>query len=150
MSNYRETSGRPIVEPAHMELADPDIELGIYLPRRKFLSHCLLKAFERCIEQGAKEIICHPFFLSRGRHVTTDIPEILERVGRKHPGWSWQVEERGFTYSYRYSMATHGTPRSTANDARCHREGCERCSRYFPSCPHCTIWDDGSLEQTNT
>lgn len=50
-----------IVEPAHMELAEPSI----------------LEAFNRCVAQGANYIICHPFFLSPGRHVAEDVPRLV-------------------------------------------------------------------------
>jgi hypothetical protein len=49
---YREESGRPIVELAHMEIAEPSIEV----------------AFARCVEQGATLVAVSPFFLSPGRH----------------------------------------------------------------------------------
>lgn len=52
-----------IVRAAHMEIAAPSIPDGL-----KFL-----------LEAGAEEIICHPFFLSPdGRHVSEDIPEIID------------------------------------------------------------------------
>lgn len=49
---YREETGRPIVEIAHMEIAEPSIEV----------------AFGRCVEQGATLVAVSPFFLSPGRH----------------------------------------------------------------------------------
>ena len=49
---FREESGRPIVELAHMEIAEPSIEV----------------AFKRCVEQGATLVAVSPFFLSPGRH----------------------------------------------------------------------------------
>ena len=42
-----------IVEPAHMELAEPSIEQG----------------FARCVERGASMVVVHPFMLAPGRHV---------------------------------------------------------------------------------
>lgn len=49
---YREETGRPIVEMAHMEIAEPSIEV----------------AFGRCVKQGATLVAVSPFFLSPGRH----------------------------------------------------------------------------------
>ena len=49
---YREETGRPIVELAHMEISEPSIEV----------------AFGRCVEQGATLVAVSPFFLSPGRH----------------------------------------------------------------------------------
>jgi sirohydrochlorin ferrochelatase len=57
-----------IVEAAHMELSEPSIKT----------------AFRKCVEQGAKKIICHPFFLSKGRHVQEDIPEMMKAAAAEH------------------------------------------------------------------
>jgi sirohydrochlorin ferrochelatase len=48
----------PIVEPAHMELAEPSIA----------------SAYARCVERGAEKIIVCPFFLGPGKHWQNDIP----------------------------------------------------------------------------
>lgn len=37
------------------------------------------------IQEGAKTIIIHPLFLSSGAHVSSDIPEIIERFRKKYP-----------------------------------------------------------------
>jgi sirohydrochlorin ferrochelatase len=58
-----------IVEPAHMELAEPSIQ----------------QAFDKCVEQGATRIVCHPYFLSYGRHVLDDIPLLMKTAAEKHP-----------------------------------------------------------------
>ena len=57
---YRTHSGWPIVEPAHMELAEPSIAT----------------AFTRCVEQGAKLVVVFPYFLGPGRHWSEDIPRL--------------------------------------------------------------------------
>ena len=44
-----------------MELAEPSIAA----------------AFEKCVQQGATRIVCHPLFLARGRHVQEDIPTLV-------------------------------------------------------------------------
>jgi sirohydrochlorin ferrochelatase len=67
---YREQTGRPIVELAHMEIAPPDIEA----------------AFGRCVEQGATLVAVSPFFLSPGRHWQEDIPTLAAEAAAKHPG----------------------------------------------------------------
>ena len=56
-----------IVEPAHMELAEPSIRT----------------AFMKCVEKGATTIICHPYFLSKGRHVSEDIPELVAQAAKE-------------------------------------------------------------------
>lgn len=74
---YRKATGAAIVEPAHMELAEPTIE----------------QAFARCVEQGARLVIVHPYFLSPGRHSTKDIPHLAAQAASNHPGIAYRVTE---------------------------------------------------------
>ena len=74
---YREASGAAIVEPAHMELAEPTIA----------------EAFARCVEQGARRVVIHPYFLSPGRHSTSDIPQLAAEAAAAHPGIEYRVTE---------------------------------------------------------
>ncbi|KAJ7535314.1 hypothetical protein O6H91_12G027400 [Diphasiastrum complanatum] len=67
---YKEKTGHPIVEPAHMELADPTIEA----------------AFDLCVIQGATRVIISPYFLFPGRHWERDIPALVAAAAKKHPG----------------------------------------------------------------
>ncbi len=67
---YKEQTGRPIVELAHMEIAEPNIET----------------AFAKCVEQGATMVAVSPFFLSPGRHWQEDIPHLAALAAAKHPG----------------------------------------------------------------
>jgi len=62
-----------ICEPAHMELAEPTIST----------------AYQKCVEQGANFIICHPFFLAKGKHFAEDIPRLLENAARQHKDTSY-------------------------------------------------------------
>ena len=64
-----------IVEPAHMELAEPDIAT----------------AYARCVEQGASRIIVFPYFLSPGRHWNQDIPALVKAASQDHPKTEWLV-----------------------------------------------------------
>jgi sirohydrochlorin ferrochelatase len=59
-----------IVEPAHMEVAEPTIAQG----------------FTRCVEQGATTVIVHPFMLAPGRHVTEDLPRLIAEAAEAHDG----------------------------------------------------------------
>jgi sirohydrochlorin ferrochelatase len=74
---FKESSGISIVEAAHMELAEPT----------------LTDAFAACIEQGAKEIIIHPYFLAPGRHSTQDIPRMAEEAAVLFPLIPYRVTE---------------------------------------------------------
>ena len=51
-----------VVRAAHMEIATPSIEDGI----RDLIE-----------TEGVGQIVCHPYFLSPGRHVQEDIPELV-------------------------------------------------------------------------
>jgi sirohydrochlorin ferrochelatase len=73
----KNNTGFDIVTYSHMELAEPTIE----------------QAYEHCIKNGAKEIIVHPYFLAPGRHSKKDIPEMVEKVARKHPDVKYYVTE---------------------------------------------------------
>lgn len=43
------------------------------------------EAIIKCINEGAKRIIIHPFFLSSGSHVSFDIPKIIENIKKLYP-----------------------------------------------------------------
>jgi sirohydrochlorin ferrochelatase len=73
----RAMSDFPIVHHAHMELAEPTIQQG----------------FDSCVAEGAVEVIVHPFFLSPGRHSTTDIPKMVAAAAEKHPHVRFQITE---------------------------------------------------------
>jgi sirohydrochlorin ferrochelatase len=67
---YRRHLGSRIVEPAHMELAEPSIDA----------------AFARCVQQGATLIIVMPYFLAPGKHWNEDIPRLAAEAAARHPG----------------------------------------------------------------
>ena len=64
-----------IVEPAHMELAEPTIAT----------------AYGRCVERGASLIIVCPYFLGPGKHWTEDIPRLTSEAAKKFPGTRYHV-----------------------------------------------------------
>ena len=59
----------PIVEPAHMELADPTIAT----------------AYAKCVWRGADELIVCPFFLGPGKHWQGDIPRLVAEASMAFP-----------------------------------------------------------------
>ncbi len=59
-----------IVEPAHMELAEPSIAT----------------AFARCVERGAGRVVVMPYFLGPGRHSSQDIPRLVKEAADQQPG----------------------------------------------------------------
>lgn len=64
-----------IVEPAHMELAEPSIAT----------------AFGRCVGRGASTVIVLPFFLGPGKHWTGDIPQLTASAAAAHPNTRYHV-----------------------------------------------------------
>lgn len=64
-----------IVEPAHMEIAEPSIA----------------SAYARCVERGAEQVIVTPFFLGPGKHWTADIPHLTAEAAKNHPGTTYHV-----------------------------------------------------------
>jgi precorrin-8X/cobalt-precorrin-8 methylmutase len=61
--------GNSCVRAAYLQFAQPDI----------------MEAIKKCANDGAKKIIIHPYFLSSGMHVTTDIPAIVKEAERMFP-----------------------------------------------------------------
>ncbi|XP_021758013.1 sirohydrochlorin ferrochelatase, chloroplastic-like [Chenopodium quinoa] len=72
---FKNKTGYPIVEPAHMELAEPSIK----------------DAFSSCVQQGANRVIISPFFLFPGRHWHQDIPNLADAAALEHPGINYLV-----------------------------------------------------------
>lgn len=58
-----------IVHAAFLELAEPEIPEGI----------------KHCVDHGATSIVVLPYFLNSGRHVTEDIPNIVNSTKRDYP-----------------------------------------------------------------
>jgi sirohydrochlorin ferrochelatase len=67
---YAAQSHYSIIEPAHMELAEPSIAT----------------AFDRCVERGATRVVVMPYFLLPGKHWDQDIPHLVAQAAAKHPG----------------------------------------------------------------
>ena len=67
----------PLVEAAFLEIEHPNIS----------------KAFARLVEQGADEIIVHPYFLSPGRHTRGDIPVEVREAASHHLGVNYRITE---------------------------------------------------------
>lgn len=63
------------VHSAHMEIASPSIHDGITL----------------CVAGGAQHVIVVPFFLSPGRHVSSDIPNLVAKAAETFPGLTYEV-----------------------------------------------------------
>jgi len=66
---HSRASGNPIVEFAFLEIESPSIPEGI----------------DKCVSQGATEIVVTLNFLNAGRHVNEDIPAIVQAAQKKYP-----------------------------------------------------------------
>ncbi|MEM9353023.1 MAG: CbiX/SirB N-terminal domain-containing protein [Planctomycetota bacterium] len=75
VDEFRSQSDWSIVEPAHMELAEPSIET----------------AFSRCVTAGATRVVVFPYFLAPGRHWTEDIPRLTAEAAAAYPEVEWLV-----------------------------------------------------------
>src|SRR5512133_2547993 len=65
----------PIVEPAHMEIAEPSIAT----------------AYARCVQRGAQRIVVCPYFLGPGKHWTRDIPRLAADAQKHHPHTTYHI-----------------------------------------------------------
>ena len=64
-----------IVEPAHMELAEPSIA----------------SAYAQCVQRGANRVVVVPFFLGPGKHWTQDIPRLTAEAAQQFPHTQYHV-----------------------------------------------------------
>jgi sirohydrochlorin ferrochelatase len=71
----RFTDKYAIVEPAHMELAEPSIA----------------SAYARCVDRGATRVVVLPFFLGPGKHWTSDIPRLTLEAAARFPATQYHV-----------------------------------------------------------
>lgn len=70
VEKWRALGDYPIVEPAHMELAEPSIGT----------------AFDACVAVGATTVVVAPYFLWPGNHWDRDIPALTASASAAHPG----------------------------------------------------------------
>ncbi len=75
VAGWRGTTRFAIVEPAHMELAEPSVAT----------------AFDACVAAGATTVVIAPYFLWPGTHWDRDIPILAAEAAARHPGVSYLV-----------------------------------------------------------
>jgi sirohydrochlorin ferrochelatase len=63
------------------------VEVGFLEPAHPTLE----EAASRLVERGASRILILPYFLTLGLHLQRDLPVIVERISRSHPGVEVQV-----------------------------------------------------------
>lgn len=69
--------GYPLVEPAFLELAQPDLR----------------EAVARVVARGATRVVVIPYFLTLGIHLRRDLPKIVEGIASNYPGLRIDVTE---------------------------------------------------------
>jgi sirohydrochlorin ferrochelatase len=72
---WRQGGVHRIVEPAHMELAEPSVETAV----------------DACVGAGATTVVISPYFLGPGRHWVTDLPALASAACERHPGVRYLV-----------------------------------------------------------
>jgi sirohydrochlorin ferrochelatase len=75
VSAWRARSGYQIVEPAHLEFADPTIGASI----------------DACVTAGATKLVILPLFLWPGAHLERDIPALVAQSTARHPGIGYVI-----------------------------------------------------------
>jgi uroporphyrin-III C-methyltransferase len=69
--------GFPLVQAAFLEIEHPDISAG----------------FRLLVQEGARSITVHPYFLSPGRHTRGDLPREVHAVATRFPEVSYRITE---------------------------------------------------------
>lgn len=67
VASFKSATSYRLVEPAHMELAEPSIAT----------------AFETLVSHGARLVVVHPYFLLPGRHWNQDVPALAREASLK-------------------------------------------------------------------
>lgn len=79
------------VRAAFLEIAEPSIPDGL----------------EKCINEGATEIVIFPYFLAAGRHVVDDIPDEANKITRRYPDIRISIADYLGSYSDIPALIAH-------------------------------------------
>jgi len=88
-SNEADRAIRKVVEEVEKAGACAHVEHAFL----QYIPPTLQDALECCVRQKAERIVVVPFFLQAGAHVTRDIPELIEKARKQHPGTEIIVTE---------------------------------------------------------
>ncbi len=80
-ANNLEIVGKMLHGMLHAGCAEECVRIA-YL---QFAEPGIMESIKKCVEQGAKKVILHPFFLSAGMHVTKDIPGMIAEARGLYP-----------------------------------------------------------------
>ena len=70
-------TGIKVLELAFLEIETPDIPTGLDI----------------CVQKGATEVLVLLNFLNSGRHVSRDIPVIVQQAQEKHPNVKFSISQ---------------------------------------------------------
>eukprot|EP01033_Poteriospumella_lacustris_P010875 gene10875-7734_t len=106
------------VEAAHMEMAEPSIA----------------QAYGKCVSRGAEHVVVHPFFLSQGRHVQDDIPQLVQEAAHLFlsPPTRAKIAKSYDVVAPDDRMRFHLRLRDQARVSDAPRHVITRITRYFP------------------
>lgn len=70
IEDLRKRHPRQLIEMAYLDVLPPSIPEGI----------------ETCLKKGAREVVILPLMIFPGRHVSRDIPRMIEEASQRRPG----------------------------------------------------------------
>lgn len=77
VKRFKKETGTEIAEAGHLGKSRPSI----------------MEAFQSCVEQGATNIVCLPFFLTRTRHVQDDVPVLMAEAASRYDGVGYTIAD---------------------------------------------------------
>ena len=134
VSAFASSSDYRIVEPAHMELAQPDIRM----------------AFRRCVERGARRIVVFPWFLAPGRHWDQDIPKLVASAASEFPQIPWLVTAPFGLHPGMLTVVSDRIARCLARSAELSRDADSELVSRDTALPVCEFCDVASRCQFRT
>ena len=60
-------------------------DLSVYVAHMELAPPSIADAIERCVADGIRELVVHPLFLVPGRHLSEDLPRLVEAAANQHP-----------------------------------------------------------------
>ena len=85
-SRQKDTEGlKHVARNLHMLMHPGCKKKCVRLGYLQFMEPTIPQVIEDAVKAGAKRIIIHPFFLSKGVHVTKNIPELIRKAKALHP-----------------------------------------------------------------
>ena len=74
---------------SQLQAARPDLQ--VELAFQDFMTPTLDAAFARVAARGAERVVLVPLFMAQGGHLKQDLPVLVEKMRRQHPGLELEV-----------------------------------------------------------